>query len=145
VELITPHRTTNYHENRKGGQGPVWAVAPLIIIIIIITTFLPSSLCFSSAFIPFFLHLSLSYFFGLLFSFVVSSIFPFIFSSFLFLSFLYFSISFLPFFLYFTFLFVLLLPLFHPSFLSALLLPAFSFTNFPVFIYFFTCKTILLQ
>jgi hypothetical protein len=33
VELITPHRTINYHENRKGGQGPVWAVAPLIIII----------------------------------------------------------------------------------------------------------------
>jgi hypothetical protein len=32
VELITPHRTTNYHENRKGGQGQVWAVAPLIII-----------------------------------------------------------------------------------------------------------------
>jgi hypothetical protein len=30
VELITPHRTnTNYHETRKGGQGPVWAVAPL--------------------------------------------------------------------------------------------------------------------
>jgi hypothetical protein len=36
VELITPHRTINYHETRKGGQGPVWAVAPLIIIIIII-------------------------------------------------------------------------------------------------------------
>jgi hypothetical protein len=32
VELITPHRTTNYHGTRKGGQGPVWAVAPLIII-----------------------------------------------------------------------------------------------------------------
>jgi hypothetical protein len=31
VELIIPHRTTNYHETRKGGQGPVWAVAPLII------------------------------------------------------------------------------------------------------------------
>jgi hypothetical protein len=30
VELITPYRTnTNYHETRKGGQGPVWAVAPL--------------------------------------------------------------------------------------------------------------------
>jgi hypothetical protein len=30
VELITPHRTnTNYHETGKGGQGPVWAVAPL--------------------------------------------------------------------------------------------------------------------
>jgi hypothetical protein len=24
---------TNYHETRKGGQGPVWAVAPVIIII----------------------------------------------------------------------------------------------------------------
>jgi hypothetical protein len=35
VELITPHRTINYHETRKGGQDPVWAVAPLIIIIII--------------------------------------------------------------------------------------------------------------
>jgi hypothetical protein len=23
---------TNYHETRKGGQGPFWAVAPLIII-----------------------------------------------------------------------------------------------------------------
>jgi hypothetical protein len=31
-----PHRTINCHETRKGGQGPVWAVAPLIIIIIII-------------------------------------------------------------------------------------------------------------
>jgi hypothetical protein len=29
VELITPHRTINDHETRKGGQGPVWAVAPL--------------------------------------------------------------------------------------------------------------------
>jgi hypothetical protein len=28
----TPHRTINYHEIRKGGQGPVWAVAPLIMI-----------------------------------------------------------------------------------------------------------------
>jgi hypothetical protein len=28
VELITPHRT-NCHETRKGGQGLVWAVAPL--------------------------------------------------------------------------------------------------------------------
>jgi hypothetical protein len=36
VELITPHRTTNHHETRKGGQGPVWAVAPLIIIILVI-------------------------------------------------------------------------------------------------------------
>jgi hypothetical protein len=32
----TTSTTTNYHETRKGGQGPVWAVAPLIIIIIII-------------------------------------------------------------------------------------------------------------
>jgi hypothetical protein len=39
VELITPHRTINYHETRKGGQGPVWAVAPLIIIIIIINNY----------------------------------------------------------------------------------------------------------
>jgi hypothetical protein len=31
-EKETPHLTTNYHETRKGGQGPVWAVAPLIII-----------------------------------------------------------------------------------------------------------------
>jgi hypothetical protein len=31
VELVTPHRTINYHETRKGGQGLVWAVAPLII------------------------------------------------------------------------------------------------------------------
>jgi hypothetical protein len=31
VELITPHRTINHHETRKGGQGPIWAVAPLII------------------------------------------------------------------------------------------------------------------
>jgi hypothetical protein len=28
-----PHRTVNYHETRKGGQGLVRAVAPLIIII----------------------------------------------------------------------------------------------------------------
>jgi hypothetical protein len=35
VELITPHRTINYNETHKRGQGPVWAVAPLIIIIII--------------------------------------------------------------------------------------------------------------
>jgi DNA-directed RNA polymerase subunit L len=34
VELITPQSTINYHESRKGGQGPVWAVAPLIIIMI---------------------------------------------------------------------------------------------------------------
>jgi hypothetical protein len=27
---------TSYHETRKGGQGPVWAVAPLIIIIMFI-------------------------------------------------------------------------------------------------------------
>jgi hypothetical protein len=31
MELITSHRTINYHETRKEGQGPVWAVAPLII------------------------------------------------------------------------------------------------------------------
>jgi hypothetical protein len=30
VELITPHRTINYHETRKGGQGPIWAVALLM-------------------------------------------------------------------------------------------------------------------
>jgi hypothetical protein len=29
VELITPHRTTNHHETRKGDQGPVWAVVPM--------------------------------------------------------------------------------------------------------------------
>jgi hypothetical protein len=37
VELITPHRTINYHDTRKGGQGPVWAVAPLIVIILKVT------------------------------------------------------------------------------------------------------------
>jgi hypothetical protein len=40
VELITPHRTINYDETRKGGQGPVWAVAPLIIINICLPTVL---------------------------------------------------------------------------------------------------------
>jgi hypothetical protein len=34
VELITPHLTISYHETRKGGQGPVWAVTPLIITIV---------------------------------------------------------------------------------------------------------------
>jgi hypothetical protein len=38
LELITPHRTIKtIMKPVKGGQGPVWAVAPLIIIIIIIT------------------------------------------------------------------------------------------------------------
>jgi hypothetical protein len=35
VDRGADNPTTNYHETRKGGQGPIWAVAPLIIIIII--------------------------------------------------------------------------------------------------------------